>query len=142
MWGIVMALSAGVLMSVQGVFNTQVTERAGLWVTGGFVQLTAFGVCVLVWLLSGHSSIAGLREVTPKYLLLGGVIGAFITALVVGAIGSLGPARGVLLIVTAQIVAAYLIELFGLFGSERTGFAWHKLLGLLLAVGGIVIFKS
>ena len=142
MWGMIMALSAGALMSVQGVFNTQVTQRAGLWVSAGFVQRTALGVCLIAWLLSGRAPIAGLWEVTPKYLLLGGVIGAFITALVVGAIGSLGPAKGALLIVTAQTLAAYLIELLGLFGTERAGFAWHKLLGLLLAVGGIVIFKS
>lgn len=33
----------------------------------------------------------------------------------------LGPARAVMLIVVAQLLVAYLIELFGMFGVEKTG---------------------
>ena len=33
MWGIVIALLSGALMSVQGVFNTEVTKQTSLWVS-------------------------------------------------------------------------------------------------------------
>ena len=38
-------------MSIQGVFNTEVTKQTSLWVSAGWVQLSAFAVCVLAWLL-------------------------------------------------------------------------------------------
>ena len=76
-----------------------------------------------------------------KYTLLGGVIGAFITVTVIRSMGSLGPARAAMLIVVSQLAVAYLIEVFGLFGMEKAGFEWRKIIGMLIAVAGIVIFK-
>ena len=55
--------------------------------------------------------------------------------------GSLGPAKAALLIVVTQIIAAYVIELLGLFGVEKASFAWNKLLGAVIAVAGIVLFE-
>jgi transporter family-2 protein len=55
--------------------------------------------------------------------------------------GSLGPARAAMLIVISQLVVAYLIELFGLFGVEQQPFEWRKVLGMFVAILGIVIFK-
>jgi len=50
MIGILTALLSGALMSVQGVFNTQVTKATSLWVSTSFVQFTAFGLsCDLVF---------------------------------------------------------------------------------------------
>ena len=46
------------------------------------------------------------------------------------------------MIVVSQIVVAYCIELFGLFGVEKADFQWRKLIGALVAVAGIVIFRK
>ena len=141
MWGILVALISGALMSIQGVFNTEVTKQTSLWVSTGWVQLSAFAVCVLAWIFTGRDSIAALWQVENKYTLLGGVIGAFITITVIQSMGSLGPARSVMLIVISQLAVAYLIELFGLFGVEKVDFEWRRLLGMAIAIVGIVIFK-
>ena len=50
-------------------------------------------------------------------------------------------AKAEMLIVIAQIAVAYLIELFGMFGVEKVDFQWRKLLGMAIAIAGIVIFK-
>ena len=76
-----------------------------------------------------------------KYMLFGGVIGAFITLTVIQSMSQLGPARAVMLIVVSQLLIAYLIELFGLFGVEKVGFDWRKVIGMGLAISGIIIFK-
>ena len=141
MWGIVVALISGALMSIQGVFNTEVTKQTSLWVSTGWVQLSAFAVCVLAWIFTGRDSIAALWQVENKYTLLGGVIGAFITITVIQSMGSLGPARAAMLIVISQLAVAYVIELFGLFGVEKVDFEWRRLLGMAIAIVGIVIFK-
>ena len=41
------ALLSGALMSVQGVFNTQVTKTTGMWVSNGWVQFSAFLLCAV-----------------------------------------------------------------------------------------------
>lgn len=82
----------------------------------------------------------GMFQMENKYMLLGGVIGAFITLTVIKSMDSLGPAQAVMIIVISQIVVAYLIEVFGLFGVEKTGFEWSKLVGALVAIVGIYIF--
>ena len=69
------------------------------------------------------------------------MVGAFITITVIQSMGSLGPARAAMLIVISQLAVAYVIELFGLFGVEKVDFEWRRLLGMAIAIVGIVIFK-
>ena len=108
MFGLIIALISGALMSIQGVFNTEVTKQSSTWTTSTFVQATGFLACLLIWLIAEREqSFTMLLKVSPRYLLLGGVIGAAI----------------------------------GLFGVEKTAFAWVKLLGVVLFVTGLIIFK-
>ena len=85
----------------------------------------------------------GLRlwQVENKYTLLGGILGTFITVTVIRSMGKLGPAQATMLIVIAQLVVSYLIEMFGLFGVEKQPFEWKKLAGTAIVVAGIVLFK-
>ena len=71
MWGILVALLSGALMSVQGVFNTELTKQSSLWVSTGWVQFSALLVCIAAWLFTGRQSIGALARVEHKYILLG-----------------------------------------------------------------------
>lgn len=142
MWGIIIGLISGALMSVQGVFNAEVTKQSSIWLSAAFVQITAFVVCVLAWFITGkEGAVSSLVHVQPKYMLLGGAIGAFITYTVIQAMNQCGPARAVMFIVTAQLIIAYLIELMGLFGVEKQPFEWRKIIGLVVMIAGIITFK-
>lgn len=141
MIGFFIALISGALMSVQGVFNTQVTKTTGMWVGNAWVQLSAFAVCMVAWFITGRDSIATIAKVEPKYMLLGGVIGAGITWTVIKSMAALGPAKAALLIVIAQLIVAYLIELLGIFGVDKAPLDWRKIGGLALALIGIAIFQ-
>lgn len=141
MAGFLIAIISGALMSIQGVFNTGVTKSSSIWVAAGFVQITAFFTCVVMWFVAGRPEIKGLLNVEPKLALLGGVIGAFITYTVVKSMSSLGVAKAEITIVIAQIAAAYIIELFGLFGSKKTDFSIMKLVGIGISITGVVIFN-
>ena len=77
MIGILTALLSGALMSVQGVFNTQVTKATSLWVSTSFVQFTALLVCLVIWYFADGKSLYCVefrriqqnnpREKSPKY---------------------------------------------------------------------------
>ncbi|MDE7416716.1 MAG: DMT family transporter [Lachnospiraceae bacterium] len=141
MIGFFIALISGALMSVQGVFNTKVTEASSMWAANAFVQFTAFLVCILAWMFADRTSFRDVIAVEPKYFLFGGVMGAFITLTVIKSMDALGPAKAVMLIVISQLIIAYLIELFGLFGVDKQPFSWKKIIGALVAIGGFVLFK-
>ena len=141
MTGFIIALISGALMSVQGVFNTQVTKTTGMWVSNMWVQFSAFIVCLVVWFVAGRDPIGGILEVQPRYMLLGGAIGAGINWTVIKSMDQLGPAKAALLIVIAQLIVAYVIELLGLFGVDKTPFDWKRAGGLLIALIGIAIFQ-
>ena len=115
-------------MSIQGVWNTQVTKQSSLWVSTGWVQLTALLVCVAAWFFTGRDPVGALWQVENKYTLLGGILGAFITVTVIQSMGSLGPAKAAMLIVISQLAVAYVIELLGLFGVEKEPFQWLSLI--------------
>lgn len=141
MFGTLISLLSGILMSVQGVLNAEVTKQTSVWVSAGWVQLTAFATCVVLWLFTGREPVSGLFSVSPWYMLTGGILGAFITYTVIQGMNSLGPARAVMLIVVSQLLAAYLIEAFGIFGVEKVPFAWRRVVGMGFALAGIIIFK-
>ena len=142
MSGMIIALISGILMSVQGVWNAGVTKQSGIWMASGFVQLLALLVCIAAWFLTGkQGTVSDLMHVQPKYILLGGALGAFITYTVIQSMNQLGPAKSVMLIVCAQLIAAYLINLFGWFGAEKEVFEWRKLIGIVVFIIGVVIFK-
>lgn len=139
--GYIIALVSGALMSIQGVFNTEVTKNTSMWVCNCFVQFTALLAGLAVWIATDRSSFMELGKISPKYMLLGGIIGTAITYTVIKSMSSLGPAKSVMVIVVSQVVVAYLIELFGMFGVDKADFEMKKVIGVILAVGGIILFK-
>ena len=132
MIGILTALLSGALMSVQGVFNTQVTKATSLWVSTSFVQFTALLVCLVIWYFADGKSFMTLTQVPDKWTLLGGVIGAFITVTVIKS----------MLIVISQLIIAYVIELLGWFGVEKQPLTMRKVAGMAIAIIGVVIFEK
>ncbi|MDF2541773.1 MAG: putative rane protein [Herbinix sp.] len=129
-------------MSIQGVFNTGVTRQTGIWLAASFVQFSAFIVCIGAWFSTGRQGNFGqLLKIDNKYMLLGGVIGAFITYTVIKSVDTLGPARANMFIITSQMLVAYGIELCGICGCERVPFEWRKLFGIVLILAGIITFK-
>ena len=62
MIGFFIALISGALMSVQGVFNTQVTKNSSIWVASAFVQFTTGPVVYRAAGLSGGMADHGQEQ--------------------------------------------------------------------------------
>lgn len=140
MWGFIFSAIAGAAMSVQGVMNTRLSDKIGLYESNAFVQGTAFILSIIaVWILGKGSfrEIAGVN----KWYLLGGVLGLVITITVMLGIGKLSPTVAISTILIAQLFVAALIDAFGWMGSEQVAFGWNKFLGLAVMVGGVLLFK-
>ncbi len=140
MSGIIFAIIAGAAMSIQGVFNTRVSEKIGLYESNTLVALISLIVSVIVMAFLRKGDFSALGSVNKLYL-TGGIIGVIITITVMLAIGKTSPTVATSVILIAQLAVAALIDMFGLFGAEKVSFHITKLLGLALMIGGIVVFK-
>ena len=127
-------------MSFQGVFNTRVSEKIGLWETNVFVQGTGLIVTLIILLIAGNGNFKNIKEVNKLYL-LGGVLGAIITFSVIQGITNMGPTCSIAIILVAQLLAAGVIDRFGMFGAQQIKFALSKFIGIGIMIVGIVIFK-
>lgn len=140
MLGFICSLLAGIAMSVQGVLNTRLGDRVGLYETNMIVQGVAFALSILAVLFLGTGNFSALAH-TNKVYLLGGVFGIIITITVMLAIKGLGPTIAISIILIAQLVAAALIDAFGWFDSDKISFGWPKFVGVALMVGGVLLLK-
>lgn len=140
MSGIIFSIIAGAAMSIQGVMNTRLSDKIGLYESNAFVQGTAFLLSVLaVWIL-GKGSFKSLGEVNKLYW-LGGVLGLVITITVMLGIGKLSPTVAISVILISQLLVAALIDAFGVMDSEKVAFTWNKYIGMALMIGGVLLFK-
>lgn len=141
MWGIIFSIISGVAMSVQGVFNTQLTKKIGVWETTVLTQGIALLTALIVLFFAGDGSFKNLRDANKLYL-LAGVLGTVITFTVIQSMSDLGPAVAVATILVAQLVAAALINHFGWFGTEVVHTSViRQLIGVAVMITGIIIFK-
>lgn len=141
MWGIIFSIISGVAMSVQGVFNTQLTKKIGVWETTVLTQGIALLTALIVLFLAGDGSFKNLRDANKLYL-LAGVLGTVITFTVIQSMSDLGPAVAVATILVAQLIAAALINHFGWFGTEVVHTSViRQLIGVAVMITGIIIFK-
>lgn len=138
--GIIYSLLAGIFISLQGVFNTRVSDKVGLLETTVVVHGIGLIVAIATVLFLGDGSLKKLHEINKLYL-LGGAFGVIIVYSVMKGITILGAAFSVAILLVMQLIAATVIDTFGLFGCPQITFGFTKPLGILIMIVGIIVFK-
>lgn len=140
MSGIIFSIIAGAAMSIQGVMNTRLSDKIGLYESNAFVQGTAFVLSLIAVWIMGKGSFREIANVNKLYL-FGGVLGLVITVTVMLGIGKLSPTVAISVILISQLFVAALIDAFGIMDSEKVAFGWNKFVGMALMIGGVLLFK-
>lgn len=140
MLGFIFAIVSGIAMSLQGVFNTRLGEKIGTWETNTIVQLTGLIITLVITAFLGKGNFKALSD-SNKIYLLGGALGVVIIFTVMMSIGSLGTTCAIGIILVAQLIAAAVIDYFGLFGSEKINFTLKEFIGVAIMIAGIIVFK-
>ena len=110
--GWIYAVIAGAAMSVQGVFNTRLSEKIGLMESNAFVQGTAFVLSLIAVFIFGKGNLALIGQADKLYL-TGGVLGLAITVTVMLSMSALSPTAAVSAILVSQLIVAAVIDYFG-----------------------------
>ncbi|MDF9611133.1 DMT family transporter [Bacillus cereus] len=141
MSGFSLAILAGVLISLQSVFNTKVNENVGQWLTTACVLGIGLISSILFYIITENS--ISIKVYTTNYLFyVSGLFGIGLIICIMIAIKNLGPAYTVLISLITQLVVALSIDTFGLFGMESVPLQINKLVGIGLLIFGVGIFKN
>ena len=138
--GLSLALIAGSLVSLQNIFNSKVNERAGSWATTAFVLGMGFMASLIFGLIFKGKHLFILQHMQIWYW-FSGLIGVGVVTCLVQGIRLLGPTYAISIVLTAQLGFALLWDSLGWLGLNQVPFTFNKLIGVLVIVGGIVVFK-
>ena len=139
--GLLLALIGGSLVGLQNIFNTKVNEHAGTWATTTLVLGMGFAASFTIGLLFEGKQMFVLHNMHTWYA-FSGLIGVGVVTCMVQGIKRLGPTFAVSIMLTSQLGFALLFDSMGWLGLEKVPFTLNKLFGVLVIVGGIVVFKS
>lgn len=138
--GYIFAIIAGTSMSIQGVMNTRLSDKVGLFTSNAYVQGTAFLLSLIALIFARNINFKGFGEVNKLYL-LGGVFGLIITITVMLSVKNLSPVVAISTILVSQLLCAALIDAFGWMDTEKVAFTWNKYVGLAAMIGGVILLK-
>ena len=132
MIGVIIAIISGCSMALQGVFNTRLGDKIGVWETNCIVQLTGLILTLIVTIALGTAN---------KIYLLGGALGVVIVFTVMQSIGTLGTTYATSIILVSQLLLAALIDAFGWFDAKKINFTLKEFIGVAIIIVGIIVFK-
>jgi len=127
---------SGAFMALQGVFNSRLTQKAGLFRGNLYIHLIAVGLALVLYLILPHPVI---REKLTFLDFTGGFLAPAIIMLVAYGIAKTGAFSATVAIVAAQTLSAALLDNFGLLGLEKKSFTFVELLGAVLIVSGVYL---
>lgn len=139
--GYLFSIIAGTAMSIQGVMNTRLSEKIGLYESNTFVQGTAFVLSLIAMFFLRNGDFLQIKNVS-KFYLLGGVLGLIITITVMLGVKSLSPTVAISTILISQLFVAALIDAFGWMESTKVAFTWNKYVAMAMLIGGVLLFKA
>jgi bacterial/archaeal transporter family-2 protein len=139
-----LAVAAGLAGSVQVALMSRLGERIGVLEALGFsTALTAVIAVLILVVVRGSLGGFGRAVHQPWWMLLGGVMGLLIVFTVTYAGPRIGVAATVGILIAGQLAAGAAIDRWGLFGSDRIGLHWQRLVGIaLLAAGAALSLKK
>ena len=138
--GLLLALIAGALVSLQNIFNSKVNEHAGTWTTTTIVLGMGFLASFGIGLLLEGKDLFSLSNMQPWYW-FSGIIGVGVVISLVQGIRLLGPTYAISIVLTSQLGFALLWDSLGWFGLEQIPFTSKQLLGVLVIIAGVIVFK-
>jgi bacterial/archaeal transporter family-2 protein len=141
---IMLAISAGAMIPFQSAMNTQLGKSLQ---SPYFSALTVFAVALvglaLFVLISRFSVPSGAQfSSAPKWSYLGGILGGTYILLIVLLAPKLGIGNVTVLVLMGQILAAMIIDQFGLLGAALHAITWQRAIGVVLLCAGVYLIKK
>jgi transporter family-2 protein len=140
----IIVLLIGCLLAIQGSINTQLTTFLKHPMQGALVNFMVGFVCLVGLNLIFRTQIPDWEHVkaAPWYLFGGGMLGAIFVSSVIFFIPKIGVSTVLAASIGGQLIAASVIDHFGLFGLTVQHISPSRIAGILLLLGGIFLIQK
>ena len=134
------AAAAGLGGAAQIAVQGRLGDRVGAIEAMATASLIGAALALMV-LLVARRSLAGIGDAVgqPKWMLLGGVMSAFIILAITVAGPRIGVVATTAFLIAAQFALAAVIDRYGWFGVDRVAFSWPRIVGIALLVVGAAL---
>ena len=138
--GMILAVTGGMLVCVQNTFNANVKQRVGAWATTTLVLGLGFLASLLLGLFSEGANLFRVDGMETWYW-FSGILGIGVVMSVTQGVQLLGPSYAISIVMVSQILFASLWDTLGWFGLEAVPVTWKTVVGIVLIVGGVLVFQ-
>jgi transporter family-2 protein len=137
---ILLAILMGAAISIYMPMNSTVGKLTGspLVANVAFYSIGLLASILLIGFFGDFKSMLKLRNI-PPFLLLAGIMSAFMVLGTIFLIPKFGARKVFLLQISGQIIMALLISHFGMLASPKDPLTWQKLVGAGLLILGAII---
>jgi transporter family-2 protein len=137
---IALAIAAGLAGAVQAAVMGELGDRVGVFPAIAFSGLVVVVLSVAA-LLVAKRSFQGVGNVLdqPAWLWIGGALSVLIVIAITVAPPHIGVTATIGIIIALNLGVATAIDRFGLFGYDRIGIAWPRVLGVVLLAAGAAL---
>lgn len=137
--GILFAVLSGTFIALQGIFNAKLGYAVGAWLSVTIVHFVGLIFALSIYMFKRDADMTAFRRV-PWYYSMGGLFGVFVVFGELTAIQQLGVTWAICVLLVAQLMGAFLIDLNGWFGVKKKPVNQGQVMGLALMVIGIGIY--
>lgn len=141
---VLFALAAGAMMPVQAGINLRLRGSLGDPVWAAAVSFGVGTLALLGYLLAARSPVPSLAMAgtAPAWAWTGGALGAFFVFATIVLAGQLGATTTMAWLLAGQMVAALVLDHYGLVSYQVHTVSWPRILGVLLLLAGAVLVNK
>lgn len=141
---LVIALIAGVVLPVQTALNNKMALTVGSPILGALVSFVIGTLSIFTYAVVSGESLSSLTNSknAPTVAWFGGLLGAFFVTATIILLPRLGVAVTVSLIIAGQLIAAIVMDHYGLLGVPVKEISLFRIAGILLIVGGVILVRK
>jgi len=140
---VLMAFLAGAVLPFQATSNGAVGKAFGHPLWGALVSLTVSALVLLplIWFLKVPAPRIGIALQAPWWVWIGGVLGAVYVGSAAAFSPKLGAGGFIVLVVAGQMIAAVVVDHFGLMGLTPRPVNLARLAGVALILAGALFIQ-
>ncbi|MBI3396115.1 MAG: DMT family transporter [Spirochaetia bacterium] len=140
---IFLAALAGAIIPFQSGVNAQLGKSLDSPIYATLMVFVTGTVGIAVYIVAGMQSLPSVSQFSeaPKWTYLGGILGAVYIMLVVVCAPRIGIGSVTIAILLGQVVAALVIDQFGLLGTPVHPISAVRFLGVCLTAAGVILVQ-
>ena len=138
-----LAFIGGAMTAYQPLINAKLTQHLDSPIWGAFISFVVGTIALLIVGLVVNGKFMQLETEGLKWWMwTGGLLGAVFVTVTIYVVPYMGVAAMIAVVIAGQLVAAALLDHFGILSESANPITWQKLAGLiLLCVGAVITLK-